>query len=141
MNRKILTQLVPYLIFGIALLISCTSKKSTIAQSVPNKPMNVVLILMDDQGYDTTIDGRTGVETPHFDAFAKAGTRFTNSYASVPSCSPSRSSINTGMFPHSNGHWRNTITPKLSYIAPDHYVPDHDLNRETSTVDSCEIFG
>ncbi|MGB5983187.1 MAG: sulfatase [Nonlabens sp.] len=94
--------------------------------------MNVVLILMDDQGYDTTIDGRTGVETPNFDAFAKAGTRFTNSYASVPSCSPSRSSINTGMFPHSNGHWRNTITPKLS-------DPDEAFSRQATRIDQVGI--
>lgn len=79
-----------------------------------NKPLNVVVILMDDQGYDTSVDGMTGIKTPNFNALSKLGLRFTNAYASVPSCSPSRSSINTGMYPHANGHWRNTITPSLT---------------------------
>lgn len=93
---------------------ACSSKSGKTAVQEVKKPLNVVLILMDDQGYDTSVDGMTGIKTPYFDAFAQQGMRFTNSYASVPSCSPSRSSINTGMFPHANGHWRNTITPTLT---------------------------
>lgn len=92
---------------------SCKSTKN-VKRIDKKKPFNVVLILMDDQGYDTSIDGMKGISTPNFDKFSKKGIRFTNSYASVPSCSPSRSSIATGMYPHANGHWRNTITPSLS---------------------------
>ena len=96
------------------------------------KPLNVVLILMDDQGYDTSVDGMTGIKTPNFDAFSKQGMRFTNAYASVPSCSPSRSSINTGMYPHANGHWRNTITPKLT-------DSDEAFGRQATRVDKVGI--
>ena len=102
-------------LFLSILILNCkSSKESTTVKKETQKPLNVVLILMDDQGYDTSIDGMTGIETPNFDKFSKEGMRFTNAYASVPSCSPSRSSINTGMFPHANGHWRNTITPSLN---------------------------
>ncbi len=107
-----------FLLWLMALLLNaCASQqKETSKKQVGevNQPMNVVLILMDDQGYDTSVDGMTGANTPNFDRLSKKGMRFTNAYASVPSCSPSRSSINTGMFPHANGHWRNTITPKLT---------------------------
>jgi len=45
------------------------------------------------------------------------GGLFRRAYATCASCSPARSSILTGMVPHSNGHWRNTHAPSLS--APD----------------------
>lgn len=96
------------------LMLNCKTSKEINENKKAKKPLNVVLILMDDQGYDTSIDGMKGIETPNFDTFSKEGIRFTKAYSSVPSCSPSRSSIFTGMFPHSNGHWRNTITPNLT---------------------------
>jgi len=50
----------------------------------------------------------TGVQTcalpiSHIDALAAAGTLFTNAFATVSSCSPSRSVIYTGLYSHSNG--------------------------------------
>lgn len=102
------------LLFVLLIICSCRTPQKTTDKKEADKRMNVVLILMDDQGYDTSIDGMKGINTRNFDSFSKEGIRFTNAYASVPSCSPSRSSINTGMFPHSNGHWRNTITPSLT---------------------------
>ena len=54
--------------------------------------------------------GRTlhcyGVETvrsPHLDELAAAGAVFTRAFCTAPQCSPSRASIATGMYPHSNG--------------------------------------
>lgn len=113
-------------------VVNCKSPKETIEKTKTEKPLNVVLILMDDQGYDTSVDGMTGIKTPNFDAFAKEGMRFTNAYASVPSCSPSRSSINTGMYPHANGHWRNTITPSLK-------DDDDAFGRQATRVDKVGI--
>lgn len=123
------------LILGVVVTLfsfACASKKSAPVPVNSEKPLNVVLILMDDQGYDTSVDGMTGIKTPHFDALAKEGTRFVNSYASVPSCSPSRSSINTGMYPHANGHWRNTITPALT-------DGDKAFSRDAEKVDKVGI--
>jgi len=119
------------IIFAV-LLVNCKSQKEASDKKEVKKPLNVVLILMDDQGYDTSIDGMKGIETPNFDSFAKEGMRFTNAYAAVPSCSPSRSSISTGMFPHANGHWRNTITPSLS-------DGDEAFGREAKRVDKVGI--
>ncbi|MEN8965753.1 MAG: arylsulfatase, partial [Polaribacter sp.] len=50
-------------LFLSILILNCkSSKESTIVKKETQKPLNVVLILMDDQGYDTSIDGMTGIE-------------------------------------------------------------------------------
>src|SRR5262249_14390749 len=65
----------------------------------PRKP-NVVLILADDMGWrDLGCCGSTFYETPHLDALARQGMRFTNAYAAAALCSPTRASLMTGKYP------------------------------------------
>jgi len=97
-----------------------------------DKPLNILLILADDQGAHLSALGTNGISTPNVDNLAKNGMLFTNAFAVVPSCSPSRSSIMTGMYPHTNGHWRNTITPSLE-------DPDSEFGKKSSTVDKVGI--
>ena len=78
------------------------------------KQPTVVLLLTDDQSYHLGMLGVPGLETPNIDALAKAGTFFTKAYSSAASCAPCRGSILTGMYPHSNGHWCNTVGPGLA---------------------------
>ncbi|WP_460543233.1 sulfatase family protein [Echinicola sediminis] len=96
------------------------------------KSPNIIFILTDDQGAHLSALGTKGIHTPNLDRLAREGVLFTNSFATVASCSPSRSSIMTGMYPHANGHWRNTITPKLS-------DPDTEFGRQSSTVDKVGV--
>ena len=59
---------------------------------------NVVLIFVDDMGYaDIGPFGATAVKTPHLDAFAREGRRFTSFYA-TPVCSMSRACLMTGCY-------------------------------------------
>jgi arylsulfatase A-like enzyme len=74
---------------------------ASIAQA--EKP-NVVLILADDLGWrDAGCYGSAFHETPHIDRLAARGARFTQAYAASPLCSPTRSSIQTGLYPARTG--------------------------------------
>ncbi len=68
-------------------------------------PTNVVFFLVDDLGYmDVGANHpETFHETPHIDALAKQGMRFTSGYAACPVCSPTRASILTGRYPQRTG--------------------------------------
>jgi arylsulfatase A-like enzyme len=61
---------------------------------------NIILIVADDHGYAdmSCIGTLKDVKTPNLDKLASLGTRFTQAYASSPICSPSRMSIQTGVY-------------------------------------------
>jgi len=59
---------------------------------------NVLWIVIDDMSPDFGCYGSTAVPTPHVDALAAAGTRFTNAFVTAPVCSPCRSALITGMY-------------------------------------------
>lgn len=61
---------------------------------------NVVIIFTDDQGtVDLNCYGAQDLHTPHLDALARRGTRFTQFYVGAPVCSPSRAALLTGRYP------------------------------------------
>lgn len=72
-----------------------------------NRP-NVVVIVADDLGYaDLGYTGCRDYDTPHLDALAASGVRFTNGYVTHPYCSPSRAAILTGRYQQRFGHEAN----------------------------------
>jgi N-sulfoglucosamine sulfohydrolase len=73
-----------------------------IAQAAIAAERNVLLIISDDQGRDIGAYGAQ-VRTPNIDALATRGTLFTEAFAAVSSCSPSRSVIYSGLYAHTNG--------------------------------------
>jgi arylsulfatase A-like enzyme len=76
-----------------------TTLAGAITASAAQKP-NIVFILADDLGWrDTTLYGSTYYETPNIDHLATRGMMFRNAYAASPLCSPTRSSIMTGLHP------------------------------------------
>src|SRR4051794_12184462 len=87
------------------LLILGTSLLSLAPASAQDRKPNIILIVADDLGRDLGCYGNTAIRTPHLDQLAKKGVRFTNAYATVSSCSPSRASILTGLFTHQNGQY------------------------------------
>ncbi|MCA9248365.1 MAG: sulfatase [Planctomycetales bacterium] len=65
---------------------------------------NVILFIGDDISWnDFGCYGNQAARTPNIDRLASRGLVFTQAYLTASSCSPSRSSIITGRYPHNNG--------------------------------------
>lgn len=81
--------------------------KKAEGQNVKQKNQrNVLLIISDDQGISELESyGNKKIKTPNLDKMAKEGVRFTNAFAVSASCSASRGTILTGLFPHQNGQY------------------------------------
>ncbi|HEY3340423.1 MAG TPA: sulfatase-like hydrolase/transferase, partial [Anaerolineae bacterium] len=61
---------------------------------------NILIFITDDHGYgDLSCMGSTDFRTPHLDALAGSGARFSNWYSNSPVCSPSRAALLTGRYP------------------------------------------
>ena len=74
------------------------------AQSLLAEKPNVIVILVDDQGYyDLSCYGATEVKTKNIDMLASQGLRFTDYYSAAPICSPSRAGLLTGSYPRRVG--------------------------------------
>jgi arylsulfatase A-like enzyme len=66
---------------------------------------NILLIVGDDMGYaDIGVHGATDIRTPHLDALAREGVRFSSAYVSGPYCSPTRAALMTGRYQQRYGH-------------------------------------
>ena len=121
-------------------LISGTLLLSTLSangQKKDSKP-NIIFILCDDMGYgDLGCYGQPFIRTPHIDAMASEGMRFTQAYAGSPVSAPSRASFMTGQH---TGHcevrgnkeyWGNSPiimygnNTEYSVVGQHPYDPDH----------------
>jgi N-sulfoglucosamine sulfohydrolase len=64
---------------------------------------NILLIIPHDLGTFLRCYGNSSVSSPHLDALAQRGVRFTNFFTTCPECTSSRGSLMTGLYPHQNG--------------------------------------
>jgi uncharacterized sulfatase len=73
-------------------------------------PRQVVFILGESVRADMlNCYRKTGLRTPNLDRLAAAGMRFDRVYNCQPVCAPARSAIWTGLYPHTNGVWGNSM--------------------------------
>lgn len=82
--------------------------RKALAQSGNFEPRqrNILMLISDDQGIDQIgCYGNPKVDTPNLDNLAKNGVRFTHAFTPSSSCSASRGSILTGLYPHQNGQY------------------------------------
>lgn len=69
---------------------------------------NVLILLSDEQsGLVLGCAGHPYVRTPHLDALAARGTRFSHALTPSPICVPARASLATGRWVHDIGCWDN----------------------------------
>lgn len=100
-----------YLFFHLlicACFISCANPEAD-SFTDASQP-NIVFIIADDLAWDDIgAYGHPHIRTPNLDRMAANGMRFNQAFLTTSSCSPSRSSIITGQYPHNTDaeqlHW------------------------------------
>ncbi len=101
----------------------CTSAaKQFTTRAYKDKP-NIVLFLADDQSIDDVgCYGNNAVRTPNIDRLAEEGLRFKLAFTPTSMCSPSRSALYTGLYPHRNGCHPNHSSIKPGVKTLPHYL-------------------
>ena len=100
------------LFFAIFIFVSCTNNSKEQQKTASNPKPNIIYILADDLGYgELGAYGQQIIETPHLDALAKAGMRFTQHYTGAPVCAPARCVLLTGQhtghaYVRGNDEWK-----------------------------------
>jgi len=87
---------------------------------VPPRP-NLVVFLPDQHTHAALgCYGNDRIETPNVDGLAADGIRFEHAYCTQPVCTPSRSAIMTGQYPHTTGLTENdTPLPAAANCLPE----------------------
>ena len=96
--------------------------RALVAAAQPKPRSNVLFIASDDLNHCFSSYGHPVVRTPHLDSIARRGVRFDRAYCQFPLCSPSRTSLMTGLSPDATGvydlkkHFRETV-PEVVTLA------------------------
>jgi arylsulfatase A-like enzyme len=83
-------------------LIAAFPVQAQRVESTPPRHPNIVILLADDWGFSDVGAFGSEMATPHIDALANAGMRFSNFHV-AGSCSPTRAMLLTGVMNHRNG--------------------------------------
>ena len=81
---------------------------------------NIVWIIPDDMSANFSCYGETAIQTPHVDALARRGMKFTRAFVTAPVCSTCRSAFITGMYQTSIGahHHRSGRGDQARVVEP-----------------------
>jgi len=102
-------------LLGVGQSISCSGGRPAGSGGGPN----IILLIADNLGWkDLGCYGNPDIGTPSIDRLAGEGMRFTNAFITASSCSPSRASIITGQYPHTNGVTGLTHIRKRLMLSP-----------------------
>ena len=94
---------------------------------------NILIIISDEHRKDAMgCAGHPIVKTPHLDALAKKGTRFTNAYTPSPMCVPTRAAIASGRHVHQTGNWDSATPYDGSVKSWMHHLRDNGI--ETTSI-------
>jgi len=89
---------------SLILIVACTSSSAKVIVQENEKP-NIIVILADDMRWDyvRALNPKAIVKTPHLDQLAQEGALFKNAFVTSSICTPSRTSIMTGMYERKHG--------------------------------------
>ncbi len=77
---------------------------------------NIIIFIADDvSARDIGAYGNSFVHTPNINSLAQKGIKFTSAILTTSSCSPSRTSIMTGRYPHNTGAAELHTEPDVSF--------------------------
>jgi len=100
---------------------------------------NMVFVLVDDLRYDTFgFMGHPFVETPHIDALAKGGMRFTNAFVTTSLCSPARASFLTGQYMHNHKVVDNADLMRIGTVTFPQLLQKADYGTASSSLITVE---
>lgn len=110
----------PVQTFFFFLLLGLITACKPAEKTIDSKP-NILFILADDWSYPfASIYGDTTLRTPNLDKLAEMGVVFDHAFCASPSCTPSRSAILTGKYPHKLGEGVNLVgkldTAETTYV-------------------------
>jgi uncharacterized sulfatase len=95
---------------GAAGLVSAAGLSGGRWATSSTKPRQVIVILGESVRADMlNCYRKTGLRTPNLDRLASQGIRFERAYDCQPVCAPARSCLWTGLYPHTNGVWANSM--------------------------------
>ncbi len=124
-------------IFTICL--ACCTMMVVAQSSGSRQNYNVLFIIVDDLRPELGCYGDTKVQSPGIDKLAAQGVSFSNAYCQQALCSPSRTSLLTGLRPDATKvydlvtHFRNTVPDVVT-------LPQHFKNNGYYTVGFGKIF-
>ncbi|PAW66533.1 MAG: arylsulfatase [Opitutia bacterium Tous-C1TDCM] len=123
---------VPSVLWVLSLLSSTLPAAAAPAAAPTPKP-NLVIILADDMGFSDIGSYGSEIPTPHLDALARSGLRFSQFY-NTARCSPTRAALLTGLDPHSAG--MGTLAEDPNKRAPANAAPGYQefLNDRCVTI-------
>ncbi len=109
-----------YLIFGLLILtlVACVPTQEKVS------PPNIIYILADDLGYGdiSSFNADSKIKTPHLDALAEGGMRFTDAHSGSAVCTPTRYGILTGRY-----SWRTRLKRGVLWSYDSHLIPEDRL--------------
>jgi len=98
---------------GVGGVVLTTKKGTGASQSVTGrkrKKPNLLFIWTDEQRADTmAVYGNARIHTPNLNKLASESVVFEKSYVTQPVCTPNRSAVMTGLWPHTSGCIKNNI--------------------------------
>ena len=115
-------------------------KEPSTPKRAPEEAPNLLFVFVDQwRAQALGHMGDPNVKTPNLDGLASEGVVFANAYSTNPVCSPCRSSIITGRWPHTNGVIQNGV------LLPDEEVSIaevlHDRGYQTGYIGKWHLDG